>query len=202
MAKSAANAKAKSATGGSAKVKGGAAVASPPRQPGVERRRNHPMRPKNGYYQVILTQAVPHVGQPGDLVKVRAGFARNYLLPMGLATFATPHNVRIVERHKIRLRQLEEARRAELLNIAAQINQTKLYVTELSNADGYLYGSVNADRIASELQALNFPVTADQVRLDGTIKQLGNYKVNLHLGQDVDAIVELWVMPADIDQPA
>ena len=146
MAKSAANAKAKSASGGSAKAKGGAAVAGPPRQPGVERRRNHPMRPKNGYFQVILTQSVPHVGQAGDLVKVRAGFARNYLLPMGLATFATPNNVRVVERHKIRLRQLEEARRAELLNVAAQINQVKLYVSELSNAEGQLYGLRRSDR--------------------------------------------------------
>ena len=50
--------------------------------------------------QVLLTHAVPHFGQPGDLVKVRPGFARNYLLPQGLATFATPHNLRIVEKHR------------------------------------------------------------------------------------------------------
>ena len=64
--------------------------------------------------QVLLTHAVPHFGQPGDLVKVRPGFARNYLLPQGLATFATPHNLRIVEKHRQRLRELEEARRADL----------------------------------------------------------------------------------------
>ncbi len=82
---------------------------SPPavRQPGVERRRNHPTRSKDGHMQVLLTHAVPHFGQPGDLVKVRPGFARNYLLPQGLATFATPHNLRIVEKHRERLRQLE-----------------------------------------------------------------------------------------------
>src|SRR3954471_13657435 len=56
------------------------------RQPGVERRRNHPMRAKDGYMQVILTQNVPYAGKTGDLVKVRPGFARNYLLPQGLAT--------------------------------------------------------------------------------------------------------------------
>src|SRR5579864_5004556 len=71
-----------------------------PRQPGVERRKNHPARARDGYMQVLLTQAVPHVGQAGDLVKVRPGFARNYLLPQGLATFATPHNLRIVDKHK------------------------------------------------------------------------------------------------------
>src|SRR5256885_2363889 len=57
------------------------------RQPGNERRRNHPTRSKDGHMQVLLTHPVPHFGQPGDLVKVRPGFARNYLLPQGLATF-------------------------------------------------------------------------------------------------------------------
>ena len=97
------------------------AVAAPvkAKQPGVERRRDHPTRAKGGHMQVLLTHPVPHFGQPGDLVKVRPGFARNYLLPQGLATFATPHNLRIVEKHRERLRQLEVARRADLdLNTA------------------------------------------------------------------------------------
>src|SRR6476659_5419954 len=98
------------------------------RQPGVERRRNHPTRAKDGYMQVLLTNPVPHVGQTGDLVKVRPGFARNYLLPQGLATFATPHNLRIVEKHRQRLRELDEARRADLQNLAAQIAQRSLTI--------------------------------------------------------------------------
>src|SRR5258708_36739677 len=97
------------------------ALAPKVRQPGVERRRNHPMRAKDGHMQVLLTHAVPHFGQPGDLVKVRPGFARNYLLPQGLATFATPHNLRIVEKHRERLRELEQPRRAALLTLGAQI---------------------------------------------------------------------------------
>ena len=80
------------------------------RQPGVERRRNHPTRSKDGHMQVLLTHTVPHFGQPGDLIKVRPGFARNYLLPQGLATFATPHNLRIVQKHRERLHQLEQAK--------------------------------------------------------------------------------------------
>src|SRR5262245_37390074 len=98
------------------------------RQPGVERRRNHPTRAKEGFMQILLTHAVPHVGQPGDLVKVRPGFARNYLLPQGMATFATPHNLRMVEKHRQRLRELEEARRADLLNLAAQIAQRSITI--------------------------------------------------------------------------
>ena len=96
------------------------AQAGPPRQPGVERRKNHPNRAKHGHIELILTQAIPKLGQPGDLVKVRPGFARNYLVPQGLATFATQNNLRMVEKHRQRLKELEEARRADLQNLAAQ----------------------------------------------------------------------------------
>src|SRR4051812_34860487 len=92
----------------SSQAKTVAPVALEVRQPGNERRKNHPTRAKDGHMQILLTHAVPHVGQPGELVKVKPGFARNYLLPQGLATFATPHNLRIVEKHRERLRQLEE----------------------------------------------------------------------------------------------
>ena len=107
--------------------------------------------------QVLLTHAVPHFGQPGDLVKVRPGFARNYLLPQGLATFATPHNLRIVEKHRQRLRELEEARRADLVNLAAQIAQRSLTIEANANAEGHLYGSVNADQIAAALRGRQLP---------------------------------------------
>ena len=106
---------------------------------------------------VLLTHAVPHFGQPGDLVKVRPGFARNYLLPQGLATFATPHNLRIVEKHAQRLRELEEARRADLLNLAAQIAQRSITIEANANAEGHLYGSVNADQIAAAPERRQLP---------------------------------------------
>ena len=127
------------------------------RQPGVERRKNHPTRAKNGHMEVLLTQAVPHFGQPGDLVKVRPGFARNYLLPQGMATFATPHNLRIVEKHRQRLRELEEARRADLVNLAAQIAQRSITIEANANPEGHLYGSVNADQIADALRGRPLP---------------------------------------------
>src|SRR3954466_6830687 len=133
-------------------------------QPGVERRRNHPTRAKNGHMEILLTQVVPHVGQPGDLVKVRPGFARNYLLPQGKATFATPHNLRIVEKHRQRLRELEQARRADLQNLAAQIAQRSLTIEANANEEGHLYGSVNADQIAAALKSEGFPVETENVR--------------------------------------
>ena len=170
------------------------------RQPGVERRKNHPTRAKDGQMQVLLTHAVPHFGQPGDLVKVRPGFARNYLLPQGLATFATPHNLRIIEKHRQRLRDLEEARRADLINLAAQIAQRSITIEANANAEGHLYGSVNAEQISSALRADNFPIDAENVKIEGPLKELGLYTIKLYLGQDVDTEVKLWVVPTHTEE--
>lgn len=167
------------------------APAGPPRQPGVERRKNHPLRAKNGHISVLLTNNVPHVGGPGDLVKVRPGFARNYLLPQGLATFATPHNLRVVEKHRERLRALEAARRADLMALAAQIAQRSLTIEANANEEGHLYGSVNADQIAGALKTEGFPIATENVRIEGPLKELGLYSIRLHLGQDIDTEVKL-----------
>ncbi len=177
-------------------------LATTSRQPGVERRRNHPTRAKNGHMQVLLTNKVPYLGGAGELVKVRPGFARNYLLPMGLATFATPHNLRIVEKHRERLRQLEEAKRADLQNLAAQIAQRSITIEANANAEGHLYGSVNAAQIAAALHAENLPIEEEMVRIEGPLRELGLYTINLHLGHDVTTEVKLWVVPTHTEEAA
>jgi large subunit ribosomal protein L9 len=177
------------------------AQAAPPRQPGVERRRNHPVRAKHGYIQLILTQPMPQLGQAGDLVKVRPGFARNYLVPQGIATFATQNNLRMVEKHRQRLKELEEARRADLQNLAAQIAQRSLTIEANANAEGHLYGSVNADQIAAALRTEGFPIEAENVRIEGPLKELGLYSIKVHLAQDIDSEVKLWVVPTHTEEP-
>jgi len=199
--KTKAKAKAKAKAGSGAQSHAATLMATPAvRQPGVERRKNHPARAKDGQMQILLTQAVPHFGQPGDLVKVRPGFARNYLLPQGLAIFATPHNLRIVEKHRARLRQLEEARRADLLNLAAQIAQRSITIEANANAEGHLYGSVNADQIAAALRKDNLPIDEENVRIEGPLKELGLYTIKLSLGQDVESEVKLWVVPTHAEE--
>jgi large subunit ribosomal protein L9 len=192
----------KAAAAAAAHTKTTTAVAPAVRQPGVERRKNHPTRAKNGHMEILLTRAVPHLGQPGDLVKVRPGYARNFLLPQGMATFATPHNLRIVEKHRQRLRELEEARRADLLNLAAQIAQRSITIEANANPEGHLYGSVNTDQIAAALQADHFPIESENVKIEGPLKELGLYTIKLHLGQDVDTEVKLWVVPTHTEDAA
>jgi large subunit ribosomal protein L9 len=172
---------------------------APPRQPGVERRKNHPLRAKNGYISILLTNNVPHFGVPGDLIKVRPGFARNYLLPQGLATFATPHNLRIVEKHRERLRALEAARRADLMALAAQIAQRSLTIEANANEEGHLYGSVNAQQIAAALATDGIQVDPDNVRIEGPLRELGFYSIPIHLGMEITGEVKLWVVPTHVE---
>ena len=186
---------AKAGTGSGAATRSKKAAAGPPRQPGVERRKNHPLRARNGHISLLLTQNVPNLGQSGELVKVRPGYARNYLLPQGLATFATPHNLRIVEKHHQRLKELEEARRADLQNMGAQIAQRRLTIEANANEEGHLYGSVNVDQIAAALKSEGFPIETENVRIEGPLKDLGLYTIKIHLAQDIDTEVKLWVIP-------
>jgi large subunit ribosomal protein L9 len=191
--------KSQSRTGEASRAKA-AAPKGPPRQPGVERRKNHPNRAKHGYIQLILTQAVPLVGQSGDLVKVRPGYARNYLVPQGLATFATPNNLRMIEKHRQRLKELEEARRADLQNMAAQIGQRSLTIEANANAEGHLYGSVSADQIAEALRREGFPIESESVRIEGPLKELGLYSIKVHLLADIIGEVKLWVVPTHSEE--
>ena len=181
---------------------GKSAPAGPPRQPGVERRKNHPSRAKHGYVHLILTQAVTKLGQPGDLVKVRPGFARNCLVPQGLATFATQNNLRMVEKHRERLKQLEEARRMDLQTLAAQLAQRSLTIEANANAEGHLYGSVNADQIAETLRNEGFSIQAENIRIEGPLKELGLYSIKIQLAQEIQGEVKLWVVPTHTEETA
>jgi large subunit ribosomal protein L9 len=117
-----------------------------------------------------------------------------------MATFATPHNLRIVEKHRERLRQLELAKRADLLQLAAQIAQRSITIEANANPEGHLYGSVNADQIAGALKSDNFPIETDNVKIEGPLKELGLYTIKLHLGQDVETEVKLWVVPTHVEE--
>jgi large subunit ribosomal protein L9 len=199
---------AKTGTGKGQSQKGDAArakaapPAGPPRQPGVERRKNHPSRAKHGYIQLILTQSVPPLGQSGDVVKVRPGFARNYLVPQGLATFATANNLRMIDKHRQRLKALEEAKRADLLALIAQIGQRSLTIESNANAEGHLYGSVNADQISEALKREGFPIESESVRIEGPLKELGLYSIKVHLSADISGEFKLWVVPTHSEEGA
>lgn len=145
--------------------------------------------------QLLLIQSVDHLGKQGDVVTVKRGYALNYLLPQGLATVATNHHKRMVEKHRARLQEIEKARLATLRQLAEAIAKQSVTIEANANEEGHLYGSVTATEITSALKAANFHITTDQVRLEGPLKELGLYTVKIHLHADIDAELKVWVVP-------
>src|SRR5947208_16744153 len=107
------------------------------------KQRNQVPKGKHGNMQLVLTEDVHHLGKQGDVVEVKPGYGRNYLIPRGLATMPTQHNLRLLERYKIRVKQARDARIADLRALAEQI-QKMPGITIEANAteEGHLYGSV------------------------------------------------------------
>ena len=152
-------------------------------------------RGKHNGVELLLIQTVDHVGQQGDVVEVKRGYAMNYLLPQGLATIATDHHKRMVEKHRARLQEIQNARMAGLRELAGNLGRQSVTIEANANDEGHLYGSVGAQEIVAALKRNEVTITADQVRLKGPLKELGLYTVNIHLGHEVEAELKVWVVP-------
>ena len=141
-----------------------------------------------------------HVGAQGDVVEVKRGYAVNYLIPQGLATIATDHHKRMVEKHKAKLQEIQKARLAGLRDLAQEIARQSVTIEANANDEGHLYGSVGAGEIVAALKRNDVAVTADQVRLKGPLKELGLYTVLVHLGHEVEAELKVWVVPTTAEE--
>jgi large subunit ribosomal protein L9 len=159
-------------------------------------------RGPHGGIQLLLIQNVEHLGKQGDIVEVKPGYANNYLLPQGLATIATPHHVRMVEKHKAKLLEIEKARLASLRELASALAKQSVTIEANANEEGHLYGSVGAVEISSALKQGGFSIKPDQVRLEGVLKELGLYTVKVHLHADIIADVKVWVVPTAVEEDA
>lgn len=160
-----------------------------------QRQRNQILKGPHGGMQVVLTEDVTHLGKQGEVVEVRPGYGRNYLLPRGLATLPTAHNLRLLERYKIRVQQAREARVADLRNLAEQISRMPGITIEANaNEEGHLYGSVGAAEISKGLKAKGLPVDIEMVKLEGAIKEMGLYGIKLNLGFDIETEVKVAVI--------
>ena len=151
--------------------------------------------------QLLLIQSVDHLGKQGDVVSVKRGYALNYLLPQGLATVATDHHKRMVDKHKAKLQEIEKARLATMRQLSEAIAKQSVTIEANANDEGHLYGSVNANEIAAALKAAGFHITTDQVRLEGPLKELGLYTVKIHLHAEIDAELKVWVVPTVTNEP-
>ncbi|HQR43912.1 MAG TPA: 50S ribosomal protein L9 [Gemmatales bacterium] len=154
----------------------------------------HVPRGKHGGMQVMLVEDVQHVGKAGDVVEVRMGFGRNYLLPRGLATFVNQHNMKLLELHKIKVQKIREAKLADLRAMAEQLQRVSVTIQSIANEEGHLYGSVSVAEIVAALKQQNLVVEHDAVKLEGVIKELGLYEVKLQLAPEIETNIKVLVI--------
>lgn len=145
--------------------------------------------------ELLLAEDVMQLGKQGDIVKVKAGFARNYLLPQGYATIATPQNKLLVERHKMKLEELAKQKRQALVQLADKVSKYSVTLEANANEEGHLYGSIVAADISKALISANYGVQPDHIRLEGPLKELGMYTVKLQFENDIKTEVKVWVVP-------
>lgn len=134
---------------------------------------------------VLLREDVDNLGARGEIVKVRAGYARNYLLPRKLAVEATPSNVRQIESERAALMKKEARERAMAEGQAKLMGDLRLVFERKVGEHGLLYGSVTAMHVADALKEKGYEVDRRRVQLQEPIKEVGDYTVNVRLHRDV-----------------
>jgi large subunit ribosomal protein L9 len=144
--------------------------------------------------EVILRHAVENLGKPGDVVKVKNGYARNYLLPHNLAYEATPGNLKRIQQERARLEAAEGQRRDAAQEIATKLEQVSLTFSARVGEEGKLFGSVTAADIAQQLEQQGFHIEKRQIDLHEPIKSLGVYRVPVRLHADVKPEIRVWVI--------
>jgi large subunit ribosomal protein L9 len=145
--------------------------------------------------EVILREDVQSLGKAGELVKVRPGYARNYLLPQGLAYEATDGNRKRIEAESKARAARGAADRAEAEGLAATLGQVMLTLARKAGEGDRLFGSITAQDIADELAKLGHTVDRRRIELGQPIKSLGEHRVTVRLPAEVHAEVRITVVP-------
>lgn len=145
--------------------------------------------------ELLLTEEVSSLGKQGDIVRVRPGYARNYLLPYGLATVATDANKRRVEKHRVAQAAVRADKLKSLQELANTVSKYSVTLEANATPEGHLYGSIVATDISKALKSASYAVEPDNIRLEGPLKELGMYTVKLHFAPEVETEVKVWVVP-------
>lgn len=145
--------------------------------------------------QIILLEKVANVGNLGDVVRVKDGFARNFLIPKGMAKRATPENLKLLESRRAELEKVAAERLAAAQALAEKLEGQTVRIVQKAGVDGRLFGSVGTIDIAEALAAQGVEVEKAQVRLPaGPLKTVGDHPVSIALHTDVDAHLTIAVV--------
>jgi len=145
--------------------------------------------------QVLLTENVDSLGIVGDVVSVRAGYARNYLLPFGMAMEPSEEAVKALAEKRAEAQRLVAAQRKQREVLAEGLEGFELTIERSCNDQGVLYGGVTQQEIAEALESLGHVVRPRDVRLTQAIKRVDTYEVPLRFDTDLSATIKLWVVP-------
>ncbi len=148
--------------------------------------------------KLILQESITGLGNPGDLVQVKSGYGRNYLLPTGKAIVANEENMKVYEAKQEELKLQEEKRLERAKEIFDKINEFSVSQNVAISEEGTMYGSVGTKEISELLEANDFQIERSAVRLpEGSLKEIGNYVIDIELHPEVIAKVNLELKPEE-----
>ena len=136
--------------------------------------------------EIILKETIDSLGREGDVVKVKPGYGRNYLLPKGKAVLATAANLEVLERNQAAIQERIEQEKKEAEKLAKKLSGVTLEFAQLVGEDDKLFGSVNVSDIFDKLKESNITVEKKNILLPEPIKTLGESKVGIRVGFDID----------------
>ena len=151
--------------------------------------------------KILLNESVRHVGRVGDVVEVAPGYARNYLIPKGLAVEPTKANLKKVEVLKQAILKQEQELRAKQEKIIAKLQGVEVTLERRANEQGGLFGSVGANDIAHALQGLGYEVEASDINLSEKLDRIEKYTVEVKFASDLSTDIKVWIAP-DADSKA
>jgi len=143
--------------------------------------------------EVILRETIDTLGRAGQVVKVKPGYARNYLLPRKLAYIATPGNMKVIEFERQSLIRKETKQKGEADQLKALLDGVGIVIRRKVGEQNTLYGSVTNSDVADELEKKGFQIEKRKIHMDDHIKQLGEFEIPIRLFKDVTAAVKLKV---------
>ena len=148
--------------------------------------------------KLILQESITGLGSPGDLVQVKSGYGRNYLLPSGKAIIANEENMKVYEAKQEELKLQEEKRLESAKEIFEKINEFSVSENVAISEEGTMYGSVGTKEISELLESNDFQIERSAVRLpEGSLKELGNYVIDIELHPEVVAKINLELKPEE-----
>lgn len=145
--------------------------------------------------QIILMEKITNLGQLGDVVNVKSGFARNFLIPQGKAKRATEQTIAEFQSKRAELEKKQAAALAAAQAVAAKLDGLLVQITQKTGSDGKLFGSVSNANIAEALAGLGFTIERSMIRMpNGQLKQVGDYPLTVSLHSDVTANITVSVL--------